>query len=157
MIASISAAEIFNYDNFVNKYRVYGSATCNIFSDEKPCPKEMGWQGREITFKFKLDKNRVFQGNMNFGIDVEAVFTEKPITITVNGKKIVSDYVIGERCFDGGNICVVGGRYNFNFSSSLMKKNGKNKIIVTMQDVKVGYGNPTQGFIYDSVSLSDGY
>lgn len=136
-----SASTIWEFHNFVNKYHVYKTATCNVL-EKKSCPSELGWQGDKIKFNFKLKQKTADKAVFN--LDVGYVINKKKIDVYVNDKRIAKKIEIKST-----------GRYSFEFSKSLLKSSKTNEIRIEMKDVKVGYGQPPQGFVFNSVSLEN--
>lgn len=134
---------IWQFDNFVNKYRVYGESVCNVDKD-KPCVSELGWQGDTMSFKFNLDDNTItseyvtFQFSIQYFSDIKLnVYAGKP------AKKITQLEINRD------------GTYSVSIPSSYFVEGKKNTIKLASPNVRVGYGRPTQGFvIYDARLLN---
>ena len=143
LIASVSAQEIWQFNNFVNKYKVYSSSSCNVLKT-KSCPSEFGWQGKTMKFTFKLDSSQTLTDNLKFNFYVSWFIDQRPIDVSVNGYRIAQGFIVN------GN-----GEYSFEFSKSLLKPGKNNEIKIEMKNIKVGYGRPPQGFVLGSVSFED--
>ena len=141
LLSMVSAGEIWKFDNFENKYKVWKSAKCNV-EKSKSCPSEFGWQGKSLTFDFNL--NQKTSDTMIFNLVSGYHITSVPVDIYVNNKKIAENKKIG-----------LIGPYSFEFPSSLLKEGKKNTVKIIVKDIKVGYGKPAAGFILSSVSLSN--
>lgn len=130
---------LWEFDNFENKYKVYGSYTCDI-SKDKPCVNELGWQGKSIKFKFPLDEDMTDVLKFNFYVDYRA--STKPVDIYSGKYKIVEDLIVDDR-----------GWYSVEIPKNPLLK--KSEIKIRIKDVKVGYGKPAQGFVLGKISLEN--
>lgn len=138
-IGVASAETTLTFNNFVNNYKVFHSANCDI-QKTKTCPSELGWQGSTITFKFK--PTQITNTDVEFDLGVGYWITTQPIDIYANNKRIITGYVIAD-----------SGDYIFSIPSSYFKAGKSNSIKVVVRDVKVGYGKPSTGFVISQVSV----
>jgi len=130
---------IWQFDNFVNKYRVYGESVCNVDKD-KPFVSELGWQGDTMSFKFNLDDGEITSDYVTFKFSV-VYFSDINLNIYAGkpAKKITQLEMNHS------------GTYSVSIPSSYFVKGKKNTIKLASPNVRVGYGRPTQGFaIYDA-------
>ena len=126
---------------FVNPYRVFGRAVCRIDlenpQNSTPCSKELGWQGRAIDFRFPLHATNDLPDLCAFFLEVETIFTAQPVVVYA-GRPLRK---VGE--IESLN---APGSYRAYVPRSLLRTNG-NTIRLYVKDLRVGYGQPTQGFL----------
>ncbi len=135
----VCSETLWTFDNFRNRYKVYGSASCAVFGTAA-CPNEMGWEGNKISFTFPLKNIASLPGVLQFNIGSNYYINDKIIDILVNGRKVASGYIV-----DGW------GTHSVTFTRAAVV-NGPNAISIVMH-APVGYGNPSAGFVLDYVSL----
>ena len=134
---------IWQFDNFVNKYRVYGESVCNV-DKNKPCVSELGWQGDTMSFKFNLDDGAITSEYVTFQFSIDYF---SPIKLNVYAGKPAKKITQLEMNHDG--------TYSVSIPSSYFIEGKKNTIKLASPNVRVGYGRPTQGFvIYDARFLN---
>ena len=141
----ISASEIWSFDNFINKYKVYGSATCDV-QGIKPCPNELSWQGKSIKFKFNLDSLEGLTDTLKFNFNV-VYYTnygkDKDAILDIKLKKYSSRIAVNST-----------GLYSIDIPKSQLKI-GKNTIQIKGTNINVGYGKYTPTVVLNRVSLEN--
>lgn len=141
----ISAQEIWHFDNFVNRYRVYGNANCNI-EGTKPCPNELSWEGNSIKFRFNLNSIEGLSDNLIFKFNV--IY-----------------YARSSRGKDA-NLEIKAGKYKTSltgnstglYSVSIPKiyfKAGRNAITIKGRNINEGYGNHPPTVVLGWISLEN--
>jgi hypothetical protein len=150
--ASVSAAEgtktitLWSFSKFVNNYKVYNTFLCDA-SLKKACPNEIGgWQGKRITFKFYLKTLKT--GSVRFVFNNVYTISPKYVHVyagrTLTGMKLVKSDVF----VDGT------GEYAVDIPLSRVHA-GWNYVQLDVKNPKVGYGQPSTGFVLGSVRLEE--
>lgn len=138
------AGYVWDFYNFYNPYSVWGSATCNVSKNQR-CPSEIGWQGRSITFAFNIKDMSALSEDLDFEIGVGYFINRQYFEIYAGHggsvKKLKSLWI------GAGGAVITAPKKVF--------AKGSNFIQVVMPNARVGYGMPSQGFVFDSASLYD--
>ena len=144
-IPLISAQEIWSFNNFLNKYKVYGSATCDI-NKTKPCPNELSWQGKSIKFKFNLNSLEGLSDTLKFKFNV-VYYTNygknKDAILDIKVKKYSTRITVNKT-----------GLYSVEIPKSQLKI-GKNTIQIKGTNINVGYGKYTPTVVLNYVSFEN--
>jgi len=137
---------IWEFDNFVNFYKRYGSRTCDV-TGTKPCPEELSWQGNKVKFKFSLDGTEELTDivKFNFNVFFSNYATDKDAMVAVYAgkrpKKVADDIVIDRL-----------GTFSVEVPSAVFSE-GKNYVQIRGKNIRVGYGKNPPNFNIDFASL----
>ena len=141
-----SEGEIWTFSNFLNKYKVYGSATCDV-QGIKPCPNELSWQGNSIKFKFKLSSTEELTEMVlfRFNVDYYTNYGKPDAILNIKVGKFIKTITVNGQ-----------GVYDTEIPKSYFKA-GTNKIQMKGTNIKVGYGRHPPTLVLDYVSLENLY